>query len=214
MVETDLYSPVKAYLEQKGFCVKGEIGNVDVFGEREKEIVAVELKIQIALKLIYQAVERQKVADLVFIAIPHATWSRYKYKKSFIQLLKRLSIGLLLVKNNDIEVRLEASLLKGKKKQAKKRLLINEFRNRKSEQTKGGTKGIIMTHYRERVIQILVLFDQRPILSPKQIKEMTKIYNAPSILQKNYYGWFERVQRGQYRLSELGKVERSKQTLK
>ena len=31
--------------------------------------------------------------------------------------------------------------------------------------------------------------------------------DAPKILQRNVYGWFERIERGRYGLTEFGRVE-------
>ena len=58
MAETDLYRPVKQFLEAQGYVVKGEIGQCDVVAVRGDEgPVVVELKERLSLSLILQAVE-------------------------------------------------------------------------------------------------------------------------------------------------------------
>jgi len=53
--ETDLYPPVKAFLEGQGYDVKGEVSDCDVVGVRdEDELVVVELKTAFNLPLILQ----------------------------------------------------------------------------------------------------------------------------------------------------------------
>ena len=71
MPETDLYMPVKSLLESMGAVVKGEVGDIDIFGLMpDGRTVAVEMKLHLNLDVIIQAVLRQKVADSVYIAVP------------------------------------------------------------------------------------------------------------------------------------------------
>ncbi len=209
MKETDLYEPIKIYLESLGYIVKGEVGAIDVFAMKAEESIAIELKTQITLKLIYQAIDRQKLADDVYIAIPKsAIKSHQSNYRSFILLLRRLSIGLMVVHRNGVNVvidpsdyNLELSKKRNKKKHSK---LIEEFKNRSNDLNIGGSRGKRMTVYREKVIIVAKAVYEYKILSPKQIKEFTGVIEAPSILQKNYYGWFYRVRQGLYALTEKG----------
>ena len=61
--ETDLYPPVKAWLEELGYTVRGEAAGLDVAAVIEhdtgEELIAVELKKGLSMKLLAQAVERQ-----------------------------------------------------------------------------------------------------------------------------------------------------------
>ena len=61
MKETDLYPPVKRYLEDQGYTVKGEIDDCDVVAVRSGDTpVVVELKLTLNLNVILQAVARQR----------------------------------------------------------------------------------------------------------------------------------------------------------
>lgn len=212
MKETELYEPIKTYLESLGYAVKGEVGAIDVFAMKEEATIAIELKNQITLKLIYQAIERQKLADDVYIAIPKSALKSHQLNyRSFILLLKRLSIGLMVVQNNSVNVitdpfeyDLELSKKRNKKKHTK---LIQEFKNRNDEMNIGGSRGKRMTVYREKTILVAKTIFEYKILSPKQIKELTGIAETSSILQKNYYGWFYRVRQGLYALTDKGILE-------
>ena len=53
MLETELFNPIKIYLEKQGFKVKGEIDSIDVLAIKEDYIISIELKNHITLKLIY-----------------------------------------------------------------------------------------------------------------------------------------------------------------
>ncbi|MDE6182036.1 MAG: DUF2161 domain-containing phosphodiesterase, partial [Eubacteriales bacterium] len=79
--------------------------------------------------------------------------------------------------------------------------------NRKLETNLGGssTKNKnILTAYRERAIYIACVLEILEKASGKQIKEITKIENPNSILSSNHFGYFEKVERGIYALSEVG----------
>lgn len=212
MKETELYEPIKVYLEKLGYIVKGEVGAIDIFAMKDEQSIAIELKNQITLKLIYQAIERQKIADDVYIAVPKSALKSHQINyRSFILLLKRLSLGLIIVQNDSISVLLDPSeydLELSKKRNKKKHIkLIKEFKNRSSDLNIGGSRGKKMTVYREKTILIAQTIQEYKILSPKLIKEMTGIAETPSILQKNYYGWFYRVRQGLYALTDQGILE-------
>ena len=71
MAETDLYAPVKAWLEARGFEVKAEVGAADVVAVKAgEEPVIIELKTSFSLVLLQQAVARQAVTDAVYVAVP------------------------------------------------------------------------------------------------------------------------------------------------
>ena len=68
--ESDLYAPVRDYLEGLGYEVRGEVRGCDIAAVRDGELIVVELKTGFTLELIYQAVDRQRVADGVYVAVP------------------------------------------------------------------------------------------------------------------------------------------------
>lgn len=212
MKETELYLPIKLHLESLGYFVQGEVQSIDVFAMKGEHSVAIELKTQISLKLIYQAIERQKIADEVYIAIPRqAVKSHREHMKSLMSLLKRLSVGLLVVEGDEVIQMLDTSgshLSLGIKRNTKKRKrTLHEFKNRELDVNIGGTKGKSITLYRETSIKIAKIIDSYGALSPKDIKAFTQIDHVDSILQKNYYGWFVRIRRGIYTLSDHGRED-------
>jgi len=209
MLEIELYQPIQSFLNEQGYTVRGEIGAIDVFAMKNEHSIAVELKTTISLKLIYQAIERQKVADVVYVAVPKSAIKTHQDSyKSFILLLRRLSIGLFVIHVDQVEVVLDAkeydlsaSIRRNTKK---KERLIHEFTHLKNNVNIGGKRGKKMTLYKEKVIKIANVLLENPVLSPKQIKNFTQIEEVSSILQKNYYGWFMKFGRGLYGLSEQG----------
>src|SRR5438445_11591367 len=71
VLETALYLPVKRFLENLGFTVKGEIGGCDLVALSADDppvVVIGELKLAFNLELILQAVDRAAAGDEVWIA--------------------------------------------------------------------------------------------------------------------------------------------------
>ena len=73
MPETALYPTVKRFLEAAGFRVKGEVCGCDIVAIRDDEqqrLAVVEMKSGFSLELLLQAVDRMRVADEVWLAVP------------------------------------------------------------------------------------------------------------------------------------------------
>ncbi len=101
--ETDLYAPVKAWLEAAGYEVKSEVGAADVMALRAgAEPLIVELKTGFSLSLLQQAVARQAVCEDVYVAVPRwkgaVGWRAFK---SNLGLCRRLGLGVLSVRLKD-----------------------------------------------------------------------------------------------------------------
>ena len=90
--------------------------------------------------------------------------------------------------------------------QKKKKALATEFKKRKSRNNTGGVHGTkLITSYREDALFVLnSLAELGGEASTKQIRELSGIKNATSILYNNYYGWFENVKKGTYKITEAG----------
>lgn len=69
--ETDLYSPIKAYFEQRGFVVKAEVRHCDLVGIRSDldEPLIVEMKKTFNLSLLLQGMQRLKLSPIVYLAV-------------------------------------------------------------------------------------------------------------------------------------------------
>lgn len=93
--ESDLYPPVKALLERQGYTVKGEVGAADVVARRGDEPpVVVELKLRFSLSLYHQAIARQALTDLVYIAVPRPEGrGARRALKDNVALCRRLGLG-------------------------------------------------------------------------------------------------------------------------
>ncbi|TCK87974.1 hypothetical protein EDC19_2621 [Natranaerovirga hydrolytica] len=210
--EVDLYQPIKDYFEEKGYEVKGEVLDCDVVASKEEELIVTELKKQLNLEVILQGVKRQEIANGVYVAVikNHDKLENNKYIET-IKLLKRLNLGLFLITIRGHKYYVEELLTPQKMTQTtlKNKKLKEEFLSRSGDYNIGGsTRKKIITAYKEKTIHIATLL---ATFGPLQIKELvrkgTDKNKTGPILRKNYYGWFEKVERGIYGLSKIGKED-------
>ena len=95
MQESDLYLPLKTFLEKQDYQVKGEVENCDVVAIKDDSPpTIVELKLSLNLDVILQAVDRLKLSPIVYIGVPHSCGAlKKKKKKRVVKLLKMLGLG-------------------------------------------------------------------------------------------------------------------------
>jgi hypothetical protein len=211
MLESDLFPPIKQYLINKGYKVGSEIEHCDIVATKDDFIIIIELKRSLSVELLVQAVKRQKLTEYVYIAVPKKNIA-YRKWNDILHLIKRLELGLIIVDNNDkVEVILEPLPLDRKKSmqsnKGKRKKLLTEFEGRTIDNNIGGSTGKkIMTAYKDKSLYIASCLDLHGPLSPKQLKLLgTDVKKTPTILTKNFNGWFYRVKIGVYDLSDQGK---------
>lgn len=217
--ESDLYEPVKRFLEARGFEVKAEVNGCDVVARRsDAPPVVVELKTVFSLDLVLQGVNRQRLADDVYLAIrtPDTPGKRRNWRsrrRALIRLCRRLELGLLLVDpeapraERAVEVLADPGPYAPRADKRAQRRLAHEFDNRVGDPNIGGvSKRTIVTAYRQDAILCAIALAEGP-RSLAEIRSESDVARTASILQKNHYGWFERVSRGVYRLTALGRAE-------
>ncbi|AOF92804.1 DUF2161 family putative PD-(D/E)XK-type phosphodiesterase [Sinorhizobium sp. RAC02] len=206
-METSLYLPVKTFLESAGYTVKGEIGRCDLVGLSEGDptvVVICELKLAFNLELILQAVDRAAVSDEVWIAARISAKGRGREgDKRYRDLCRRLGLGMLGVSDKGEVSILVSSVSPMPRTNPKRRTrLVREHRKRIGDPALGGsTKVPIMTAYRQQALACAAALADGP-LRPRDLKTVT--VTAGQILLKNYYGWFEKVDKGLYGLSDSG----------
>lgn len=213
MAEVDLYAPIKLFLEGQGYVVKGEIDACDVVAVRGDEPpVVVELKQQLNLALILQAVDRLAISNTVYIAFrigtrSSASWrSRTKQVKS---LLRRLGLGLLTVSTKGkVLAVLDPAPYRPRRNGDRKERMLKEFAERVGDPEPGGSAARErLTAYRQDVIRCARELAEAGVLKVKMVRERTGVARAGTILIDNHYGWFERIKLGHYALSPKGQKE-------
>ncbi len=206
-METSLYLPVKQFLEAAGYTVKGEVGGCDMLGLSDGDptvVVVCELKLTFNLELILQAVDRACAADEVWIAARvSAKGKGREADRRYRDLCRRLGIGMLGVSDTGEVGILVSSVSPMPRTNPKRRTrLIREHRRRQGDPALGGsTKVPIMTAYRQQALACAAALAGGP-LRPRDLK--AAVPNAGQILLNNYYGWFERIDKGVYGLSDTG----------
>lgn len=210
--ETDLYKPVHDYLEALGYQVQGEVKGCDLAAIMGDDLLVVELKTSFNLKLLSQAVRRQRVTDSVYVAIPlpkggmrNAGW------RDMCMLLRRLELGLITValnrKEDQVEVHFHPntfdrlrSLRSNKKVRSH---IIKETVGRSGHYNTGGANRTkLMTAYREQAAHVACCLMRFGDMSPAQMRKLGTSAKTPNILRDNHYGWFTKVSRGMYTLNE------------
>jgi hypothetical protein len=205
-LETALYLPVKRFLENLGFTVKGEIGGCDLVALSSDDppiIVIGELKLSFNLELLLQAVDRAGACDEVWVAAKFSARGKGRENDArYRNLCRRLGFGMLAVTNTgDVEVLVKptASPRRDPKKRSR---LIAEHQKRKGDPVLGGsTRTPIMTAYRQQALACAAALAQ----GPRRVRDLKpEIPDAPKIMLHNYYGWFDRAERGVYVLTDAG----------
>ncbi|MGK9054599.1 DUF2161 domain-containing phosphodiesterase [Neorhizobium petrolearium] len=206
-METSLYQPVKTFLESFGYEVKGEVGGCDLVGLSETDppvVVVCELKLSFNLELILQAVDRANASDEVWIAARVSAKGRGREAdRRYRDLCRRLGIGMLGVSDaGEVSVIVSAVSRMPRTNPKRRTRLVKEHRKRRGDPAVGGsTKIPVMTAYRQQALACAAALAGGP-LRPRDMKAAAP--NAGSILLANYYGWFERVEKGVYALTDLG----------
>jgi hypothetical protein len=207
-LETALYLPVKRFLERLGFSVKGEVGGCDVVALKGNDppiVVICELKQAFNLELLLQAVDRTAACDETWIAARLS--ARGKGRESdarYRNLCRRLGVGMLAVTDRgDVEVLVTPPTTAPRRNPKKRSRLVSEHQRRKGDPVLGGsTRAPIMTAYRQQALACAFALAQ----GPRRVRELRpQIPDAPKILQRNVYGWFDRAGRGVYELTEAGR---------
>jgi hypothetical protein len=203
--EVELYHPVKRFLEALGYSVKGEIGGCDLVGVKNDDRVVVigELKLNFNLELVLQAVDRFGAADEVWLAVQKT--GRRERDRRVRKLCRMLGFGLLAVSSTDrMELLVPPGPYRPRPNVVRRSSLIREHERRNGDPVAGGaTRVPVMTAYRQQALLCAAVVSGSPS-RPKDLKRHSP--DAQKILARNVYGWFERVERGLYTLTDAGRT--------
>ncbi len=211
--ETDLYAPIKAFLEAQGYAVKGEVEGCDVVAVRGAEApLVVELKRSFSLDLVLQGVARQKLTDKVYLAVADegARGSTLRRRRREVaRLCRLLGLGLLVVGGEPavVEPRLDPGPYRPRQTPRRRERLLKEFAQRAGDPNRGGAarRGIV-TAYRQDALRCAALLDRAGPMPLAALRARSGVGRAARILQRDVYGWFDRPARGVYALSPVGRV--------
>lgn len=208
MRESELYPPVRAYLENLGYQVTGEVLGCDLTAQQGEELLVVELKTGFTLKLIYQALDRQRITPYVLVAIPRPKRQRGRAWQDMLRLVKRLDLGLLTVAMDSPLQTVEAHAWpggsQGGQQKRRRQAMARELAGRQAGNNTGGVnRRRLMTAYREEMLHLAVALERFGTLTPAQCRSLGL---NDGRLYRDAYRWFRREQKGVYALSEKGRA--------
>lgn len=206
-VETDLYPPVKAWLEALGYQVKAEIGAADVVALKDGDMVVVELKRSFSLALLLQGVDRQRLTDLVYLGLPEPP--RGTGGRAFaanLGLCRRLGLGVICVQaRGGVRVLADPVPFRPRPDPKRRAAMLGEFARRSGDPNLGGTRGRVETAYRQDARACALHLAGGPARG-RDVAQASGVARATRIMADNHYGWFLRVRPGVYALSDAGRA--------
>ena len=207
-METELYAPVKRFLEGLGATVKGEVGGCDLVALSDGEppfVVVCELKQSFNLELVLQAVDRAGACDEVWLAARLSKRGKGREGDArFRNLCRRLGFGMLgVTRTGEVEILVTPAAPPPRRDPRRRSLLVEEHRRRRGDPAVGGgSKRPVMTAYPQRALLCGARLAAGP-LRPRDLRDTAP--DAYVILRRNVYGWFERVDHGLYGLTGAGR---------
>lgn len=207
MRETDLYPPVKAWLEMLGYQVKAEIGAADIVALQGGDMVVVELKRTFSLALLLQGVDRQRLTDLVYLGLPEpARGTGGRAFTANLGLCRRLGLGVICVgARGGVRVLADPMPYKPRADPRRRAAMLREFVRRAGDPNAGGTRGRIETAYRQDARACALHLVAGPARG-RDVVAATGVTRATRIMADNHYGWFLRERPGVYGLTEAGQM--------
>ena len=208
--ESDLYAPLKLHLESLGYSVRGEVGRCDMLAVSGETMLAVELKLNFGLPVLYQALQRQPSVDLVYVAVavPEGRAARRNWDARVpdaVRLCRMLGLGLLSVRDGSIIAHADPGPYQPRKQHKQRARLLSEFNRRSGDHNLGGTtRRPRMTAYREDALACASLLAANGAMQAAAVRDATGLATAGAILGNNVYGWFEKIARVTYAVTPSG----------
>lgn len=209
MKEFEMFPAVKNLFEEAGYTVNAEVKNCDVTAVKGDELIIVEMKTSLNVKLLAQGINRQRSGADVYVAVPRPKNYDGRKWRDILSVIKKLELGLIFITVSDkfsfAEVVIDPIPFKTTNTyKPKKRALMDEITARRCDTNIGGVTGRkIVTSYIELSVHIGCLLENLETASPKDFKTFgIESGRAGTILRNNVIGWFEKVDKGVYRLSD------------
>ena len=186
--------------------MKGEVNGCDVVAVEDgdqQRLAIVEMKLGFNLDLMLQAVERMRGADEVWLAVP-ATRRGRDWDARVRRLCRLIGFGLMAVNvaRTRIEVLVEPGPYRPRPDQSRRARLLSEHARRSGDPSpSGSSRQPIMTAYRQQALACAASLQAGPG-RPRDLRGVAP--EAGRILLRDVCGWFERVERGVYRLNNQG----------
>ena len=152
---------------------------------------------------------RQAITDAVYIAAPRGRGRPFLAAlKNMKTLCRRLGLGLITVRMEDalVEVHCDPAPYRPRASKAKRDRLLREFAKRDGDPNAGGTRGGIVTAYRQDAVRCAEHLAAAGPTKGAAVAKATGVGRATRMMADNHYGWFERVEVGVYGLTDAGRA--------
>lgn len=253
--ESDMSLPIKDYFVGLGYKVHSEVKGVDITAVKDlplepcfttspktppphpnnnlkkptssQELIIIEIKKTFSLKLIYQALERLKITNSVYVAIPRPKKNTRKDIKGMVNLAKKLEIGLIFVNMSNTRPSKSTKIplidiivlppIKKQKNTIQTRNILKEINERSIDINKGGSRGVkIMTAYKEKSICLALILQKNGPMKPLNMKKRYPFIpeNSRILMYNNFMGWFTRMEKGLYYVTDKAFEEISQKNYK
>ena len=206
-METSLYAPVKQFLESLGFHVKGEIGGCDLVGIAEGSppvVVIGELKLIFNLDLVLQGVDRADVCDEVWLAVRASGEAAANAIRGSASFASGWGSACWLSPNP-----VPSRLWLAPKQRCRAAIIAAAHASSRSIGEGGAIPWLaaLARSCRDGLPPAgsRLRGEGASRLSAPQGSEAFDP-DAPQILHRNVYGWFEQIARGVYALTEAGQA--------
>ncbi len=116
------------------------------------------------------------------------------------KLCRRLGLGLIVVGGNRADVVLDPVPYVPRKNKRKAGRMLGEHARRVGDPNVGGQamRAPLMTAYRQQALRCAELLALNGPMKLAAMRTAADVPSVASILRSDFYGWFERVERGVY----------------
>ena len=123
------------------------------------------------------------------------------------KLCRRLGLGLLVVVAERADIVLDPAPYQPRLNKRKAGRLLGEHARRVGDPNRGGstTRVPMMTAYRQEALRCAGLLANNGPMKVAALRAAADAPRAATILRSDYYGWFERVERGIYTITPAGR---------
>jgi hypothetical protein len=167
-------------------------------------VVVGELKLSFNLELVLQGIDRASACDEIWLAVRTSMRGRERDPR-VRRLCRLLGFGLLGVSMaGHVELLVPPGPWTPRRDPKRRSVLVDEHQRRHGDPASGGsTRRPIMTAYRQQALACAQALAAGP-RRPRELKP--DMPDASTILLRNVYGWFVRVERGLYALTDDGRA--------